>query len=35
LDGGFLSRFEVRQQFLTSPEMTAQSAAIAAQGCLH
>ena len=35
LDGGFLSRTQVRQQFLTSPEMTAQSAAIAAQGCLH
>ncbi len=35
LDGGFLSRTQVRQQFLTSPEMTAQSAAIAAEGCLH
>jgi len=35
LNGGFLTRAQVRQQFLTSPEMTAQSAAIAAQGCLH
>ena len=34
LNGSFLSRGQVRQQFLTSPEMQAQSAAIAAQGCL-
>ena len=33
LNGSFLSRGQVRQQFLTSPEMQAQSAAIAAQGC--
>ena len=33
LNGGFISREQIRQQFLTSPEMTAQSAAIAAQGC--
>jgi len=35
LNGGLLSRSDVRQQFLASPEMQAQSAAIAAQGCLH
>ena len=29
-----VSRDQLRQQFLTSPEMRAQSAAIAAQGCL-
>ena len=34
LNAGILSREEVRQQFLASPEMQAQSAAIAAQGCL-
>jgi hypothetical protein len=33
LNGGFISREQIRQQFLTSPEMTAQSAVIAAQGC--
>ena len=35
LDGLVLTRMQVRHQFLTSPEMQAQSAAIAAQGCLH
>ncbi len=30
-----VTRDQLRQQFLTSPEMQAQSAAIAAQGCLH
>jgi hypothetical protein len=34
LNGSFLSREQMRQQFLTSPEMLAQSAAIANQGCL-
>jgi hypothetical protein len=34
LNGGILTRGQVRQQFLSSPEMRAQSAAIAAQGCL-
>jgi uncharacterized protein DUF4214 len=34
LNGSLLSRYQVRQQFVTSPEMQAQSAAIAAQGCL-
>jgi hypothetical protein len=34
ITGGTLTRNQVRQQFLASPEMTAQSAAIAAQGCL-
>jgi Protein of unknown function (DUF1566)/Domain of unknown function (DUF4214) len=34
LTGGIQSREQVRQQFLMSPEMQAQSAAIAAQGCL-
>jgi hypothetical protein len=34
LNGGILTRGQVRQQFLASPEMQAQSAAIAAQGCL-
>ncbi len=29
-----VTRDQLRQQFLTSPEMTAQSAAIGAQGCL-
>ena len=32
--GGAQSRSQVRQQFLASPEMLAQSTAIAAQGCL-
>jgi len=35
LDGGFLSREQVRQRFLASPEMEAQSDVIAAQGCLR
>jgi hypothetical protein len=34
LTGGVQTRGQVRQQFLVSPEMQAQSAAIAAQGCL-
>jgi Domain of unknown function (DUF4214) len=34
LNGSLLSREQMRQQFLASPEMQAQSAAIAAQGCL-
>jgi hypothetical protein len=34
LNGGILTRGQVRQQFLASPELQAQSAAIAAQGCL-
>jgi hypothetical protein len=34
LNNGTLSRDQVRQQFLNSTEMQAQSAAIAAQGCL-
>jgi hypothetical protein len=34
LDTSAMTRSQVRQQFLASPEMTAQSAAIAAQGCL-
>ena len=34
LTGGVQSRGQVRQQFLVSPEMQVQSAAIAAQGCL-
>jgi alpha/beta superfamily hydrolase len=34
LNGSSLTREQERQQFLTSPEMQAQSAAIAAQGCL-
>src|SRR5207245_1949881 len=33
LDAG-MTRDQLRQQFLTSPEMQAQSSAIAAQGCL-
>jgi len=33
LNGGFLTRSQVRQQFLTSPEIQTQSATIAAQGC--
>jgi hypothetical protein len=35
LDSGTLTRAQVRQQFLASPEMQAQSAAIAGQGCLQ
>jgi hypothetical protein len=34
LNSGALTREQVRQSFLASPEMVAQSAAIAAQGCL-
>jgi hypothetical protein len=34
LNGSFLTREQMRQQFMTSPEMLAQSAAIANQGCL-
>ncbi len=34
LDGAVLTRTQVRQQFLTTPEMQTVSAAIAAQGCL-
>ncbi len=34
LNSGALTRVQVRQLFLGSPEMAAQSAAIAAQGCL-
>jgi hypothetical protein len=34
LNSGILTRGQVRQQFVASPEMQAQSAAIASQGCL-
>ena len=34
LTNGTMNRAQVRQQFLTSPEMQAQITAVAAQGCV-